>query len=79
MNAQLNLKHCNPDGLTNIPMPLKTLRHWVTWKAGPPDPNTGKFTKYPIGKDGTGKGWPNPEQWVGVLEINTIQVKNGEV
>jgi hypothetical protein len=68
MNAQLNLKHCNPDGLINIPMPLKTLRHWVTWKAGPIDPSTGKFTKYPIGKDGGGKGWPNPEQWVGELE-----------
>lgn len=68
MNAQLNLKHCNPDGLTNIPMPLQTLKQTVTWQAGPIDPDTGKFAKYPKGKDGTGNGWPKPEQWVGNLK-----------
>lgn len=68
MNAQLNLKHCNPDGLTNIPMPLQTLKQTVTWQAGPIGPDTGKFAKYPKGKDGTGNGWPKPEQWVGNLK-----------
>jgi len=67
MNAQLNLNHCNPDGLAKIPMPLQTLTQTVTWQAGPIDPDTGKFAKYPKGKDGTGNGWPKPEQWVGNL------------
>jgi hypothetical protein len=68
MNALKELKHCNPDGLVNIPMPLQTLPQTVTWQAGLPDPNTGKFTKYPMGKDGTSKRWPKSEQWVGNLK-----------
>ena len=68
MNAQLNLKHCNPDGLTNIPMKLQTLQQVITWRAGDLDATTGKFNKYPKGKDGTGKDWPTSKQWVGSME-----------
>ena len=68
MNAFKELKHCNPDGFIKIPFPLQAMRQTVTWKAGPIDPHTGKFTKYPKGKDGTGDGWPKPEQWVGELK-----------
>ena len=68
MNAQLNLKHCNPDGLSNIPMKLQTLQQGITWQAGELDAATGKFNKYPKGKDGTGNGWPMSKQWVGNIE-----------
>jgi len=39
----------------------------ITWVAGNPDSVTGKFAKFPIGKDGSAKAWPKPEQWVGNL------------
>lgn len=39
----------------------------ITWVAGIPDPKTGKFDKFPKGKDGSGKAWPKQEQWVGNL------------
>jgi hypothetical protein len=68
MNVLEKLKYCNPDGLAKIPMQLQTLTQTVTWQAGPIDPDTGKFAKYPKGKDGTGNGWPKPEQWVGNLK-----------
>ncbi len=68
MNVLEKLKHCNPDGLANIPVQLQTITQTVTWQAGPIDPDTGKFTKRPIGKDGTGKGWPKSEQWIGNMK-----------
>ena len=67
MNAQPNLKYFNPAGLICIPEKLRLLPQAITWQAGPTDPATGKFNKYPKGKDGTGKRWPTPEQWVGNL------------
>jgi hypothetical protein len=75
MIAPLQLMHCNPDGLINIPMPLQNLPQTVTWQAGPIDPETGKFTKYPKGKDGTGKGWQKPAQWIGTLNV-AIDISN---
>jgi hypothetical protein len=67
MNASLQLEHFNPDGLKHIPQELLMLPQAITWVAGSPDPKTGKFDKFPRGKDGSGKAWPKPEQWLGNL------------
>lgn len=67
MNYLQEIKHFNPMGLGHIPEPLLMLQQAITWVAGNPDPVTGKFDKLPKGKDGTGKAWPKPEQWVGNL------------
>jgi len=67
MNSQQEIKHFNPDGLEHIPQELLMLPQAITWIAGVADPVTGKFDKFPKGKDGTGKAWPKPEQWVGNL------------
>lgn len=67
MNASLQLEHFNPDGLKHIPQELLMLPQAITWVAGVADPVTGKFDKFPKGKDGTGKAWPKPAQWVGNL------------
>lgn len=67
MNASLQLEHFNPDGLKHIPQELLMLPQAITWVAGSPDPKTGKFDKFPRGKDGSGKAWPKPKQWLGNL------------
>ena len=55
MNSQQEIKHFNPDGLEHIPQELLMLPQAITWIAGVADPVTGKFDKFPKGKDGTGK------------------------
>lgn len=70
-----NLKHFNLDGLHHIPSKLLELQQAITWQAGKLDNTTGKFSKYPKGKDGTGNSWPKPEQWVGNLK-DAIELKN---
>jgi primase-polymerase (primpol)-like protein len=67
MNASPQLKHFNTAGLQHIPSELLLLPQAITWQAGKLDPNTGKFSKFPKGKDGTGTNWPNSNQWVGNL------------
>jgi hypothetical protein len=67
MNAPQKLKHFDQAGLAQIPEKLLALPQAITWVAGVPDPITGKFTKYPKGRDGTGDGWPKPPQWIGTL------------
>lgn len=67
MNSQQEIKHFNPMGLEQIPESLLMLRQAITWVAGGHNPETGKFDKFPKGKDGTGKSWPKSEQWVGNL------------
>ena len=67
MTEPYKLKYFNQAGLTQIPEQLRTLPQAITWVAGSPNPVTGKFNKYPKGKDGTGDGWPKPEQWVGTF------------
>ena len=67
MNSQQEIKHFNPIGLEHIPKNLLKLRQAITWVAGKTDPKTGKFGKFPKGKDGSGQGWPKPGQWVGNL------------
>ena len=68
MNAQPNLKNFNPVGLNRIPEKLRLLPQAITWQAGPIDAATGKFNKFPKGKDGTGTKWPKSAQWVGTLD-----------
>ena len=68
MSTPTTLKHFNAAGVTHIPLALQMMRQTVTWQAGPEDPQTGKFSKLPKGKDGSGKGWPNPAQWIGTLQ-----------
>jgi len=65
MTEPYKLKYFNQAGLTQIPEQLRMLPQAITWVAGVPDSVTGKFNKFPKGKDGTGDGWPKPEQWVG--------------
>ena len=67
MSALQQLKHFNLAGLALIPEKLLLLPQAITWVAGVADPVTGKFDKFPKGKDGTGKAWPKPEQWLGNL------------
>ena len=67
MSAPQQLKHFNLAGLALIPEKLLLLPQAITWVAGVADPVTGKFDKFPKGKDGTGKAWPKPAQWVGNL------------
>ena len=67
MSAPQQLKHFNIAGLALIPEKLLLLPQAITWVAGVADPVTGKFDKFPKGKDGTGKAWPKPAQWVGNL------------
>lgn len=67
MSAPQQLKHFNLAGLALIPEKLLLLPQAITWVAGVADPVTGKFDKFPRGKDGSGKAWPKPEQWVGNL------------
>ena len=78
MSKLTTLKHFNADGVAHIPLELQKLPQTVTWQAGRVDPKTGKFYKYPKGRDGTGKGWPKPEQWVGTLHdaIELAQKRN---
>jgi Protein of unknown function (DUF3987) len=67
MTPTQTLKHLNLDGLKHIPEKLQGLQQAITWQAGKLDTTTGKFQKYPKGKDGTGAHWPQPKQWVGNL------------
>ena len=46
-----------------IPAALQEIDQWIVWKAGPLKPD-GKFDKFPKGRDGTGKAWQKPEQWM---------------
>jgi hypothetical protein len=66
MSAPQQLKHFNLAGLALIPEKLLLLPQTITWVAGVADPVTGKFDKFPKGKDGSGKAWPKPEQWLGI-------------
>jgi hypothetical protein len=78
MNASLQLKHFNPEGLEHIPKELLLLPQAITWQAGKLDLNTGKFSKFPKGKDGTGNNWPKSNQWVGnLIDAIELALKNG--
>ncbi len=68
METIKNLQHFNPAGLEHIPQKLLLLPQFITWQAGNVDLKTGKFEKRPKGKDGTGKDWPKPAQWIGDLQ-----------
>jgi len=68
MKALKQLKHFNPAGLKQIPQKLVHLPQFITWRDGDIDLVTGKFIKYPKGKNGTGKDWPKPAQWIGDLQ-----------
>jgi P4 family phage/plasmid primase-like protien len=61
--AAIALPHLSPEARTAIPPELQALPQWITWKAGPAKPD-GKFEKYPSGRDGTGKKWVEPQQWM---------------
>lgn len=61
-------KHFNLEGMSSIPEGLRNLRQAITWVAGALDPATGKFNKFPKGRDGTGARWPTQGQWLGKLE-----------
>ena len=68
MSSPKQLKHFNLAGLALIPEKLLLLPQAITWVAGVADSVTGKFDKFPKGKDGTGKAWPKSEQWLGNLK-----------
>ena len=68
MSAPQQLKHFSLAGLALIPEKLLLLPQAITWVAGVADPVTGKFDKFPKGKDGTWKAWPKSEQWLGNLK-----------
>ena len=68
MSAPQQLKHFNLAGLALIPEKLLLMPQAITWVAGVTDQLTGKFDKFPKGKDGSGKAWPKPEQWLGNLK-----------
>jgi len=67
MSSPQQLNHFILAGLALIPEKLLLLPQAITWVAGVADPVTGKFDKFPKGKDGTGKAWPKAAQWVGNL------------
>jgi len=69
MSATQELNYFNQEGLEHIPQKLLQLPQAITWQAGNVDPKTGKFDKLPKGKDGTGRGWPKAEQWLGDLSV----------
>jgi primase-polymerase (primpol)-like protein len=46
-----------------IPTELQAIVQWILWRVGPAKPDGG-FTKLPIGKDGTGRQWQRPQQWM---------------
>ena len=77
MTEPYKLRYFNQAGLSQIPERLLMLPQAITWVAGPVNPDTGKFNKYPKGKDGTGDGWPKPEQWIGTFTqaLEQAQVK----
>lgn len=77
MTEPYQLKYFNQAGLAQIPEQLRTLPQAITWVAGPVNPDTGKFNKYPKGKDGNGDKWPKPQQWIGTFEeaLHQAQVK----
>ena len=68
MNRVNKLQHFNQEGLPAIPLGIRNLRQAITWQAGTLDPVTGKFPKYPKGRNGKGVAWSNPEQWFESLE-----------
>lgn len=68
MNRVNKLQHFNHEGLPAIPLGIRNLRQAITWQAGTLDPVTGKFPKYPKGRNGKGVAWSNPEQWFESME-----------
>jgi len=56
------MKYLHKDVVNRLPLELKNCPQWITWNAGKSD-SDGKFDKFPIGKDGTGKAWQKPHQW----------------
>ena len=63
MSPQTKLSHFKHAGLSAIPQAIQDLPQAVTWDAGPPDLDTGKFSKYPKGLNNTGKAWNTAAQW----------------
>ena len=55
-------RHLHKDIASRLPLDLINCHQWITWIAGQPD-STGKFEKFPIGKDGTGSAWQKQHQW----------------
>lgn len=55
-------KYLHKDVADHLPSELKECPQWITWDAGQPD-ETGKFKKFPKGKDGTGDKWQMTHQW----------------
>jgi hypothetical protein len=68
MSTAINLSHFKAEGVAHIPVELQTLPQTVTWRVGKVDPKTGKFSKFPVGKNGLGDCWPEPHQWTGHLQ-----------
>lgn len=66
MNAQNShfapLRYLHMDAASVLPSELQAIPQWIGWKAGPLK-LTGKFDKYPKGRDGAGAGWQRPAQW----------------
>lgn len=58
----MSRKYLHQDIAVRLPPELKDCDQWITWSAGPLD-QSGKFKKFPKGKDGTGDGWQKPHQW----------------
>lgn len=70
------LRYLSPDIASIAPSELKALTHWLTWKAGPIKPD-GKFDKIPFGKDGTGHGWQQSQQWMTFSEAMSAAKRRG--
>jgi len=68
MNRTNKLRHFNHEGLPAIPLGIRNLRQAITWQAGKADRVTGKFPKYPKGRNGEGNAWSTPAQWFESLE-----------
>ena len=58
----MTANYLHADISNRLPSELKNCHQWITWNAGKTKPN-GKFDKFPVGKDGTGKEWQKPHQW----------------
>jgi primase-polymerase (primpol)-like protein len=68
-------RHLHKDIASRLPLDLMTCDQWITWIAGQPD-STGKFEKFPIGKDGTGSAWQKQHQWFSFKDAIANAQKN---
>lgn len=77
MNTDSNSKgHLNKEFRDQIPSDLQCINQWITWQAGEPD-SAGKFDKRPKGKDGTGRQWQQPHQWMTFTEASNACMNGG--